>query len=87
MLAGGSFIKLDPGGITLVGQIKANGGGAPGMGEGAAPALPTLAQPAEGAPTGKPTRPGGANPPRPAPGEGGPTGALELLVDVVGGIP
>jgi type VI secretion system secreted protein VgrG len=33
--AGGSFIKLDPGGITLSGPIaKINAGGAPGKGSG-----------------------------------------------------
>ena len=39
--AAGSFIKLDAGGITLVGPIiKFNSGGAPGCGSGAAPVLP-----------------------------------------------
>ena len=39
--AAGSFIKLDAGGITLVGPIiKFNSGGAPGSGSGAAPVLP-----------------------------------------------
>jgi type VI secretion system secreted protein VgrG len=33
--AGGSFIKLDPSGITLVGpMVKINAGGAPGNGSG-----------------------------------------------------
>nr|WP_256573093.1 DUF2345 domain-containing protein [Pseudomonas sp. CC6-YY-74] len=33
--AGGSFIKLDPGGITLSGPlVKINAGGAPGKGSG-----------------------------------------------------
>ena len=45
--AGGSFIKLDPGGITLVGpQAKINAGGAPGKGSGIAikpPVLPGVA--------------------------------------------
>ncbi|MEX6502847.1 type VI secretion system Vgr family protein [Pseudomonas zhanjiangensis] len=39
--AAGSFIKLDAGGITLVGPvIKLNSGGGPGSGSGAAPILP-----------------------------------------------
>ncbi|MBU2138955.1 MAG: DUF2345 domain-containing protein, partial [Gammaproteobacteria bacterium] len=39
--AAGSFIKLDAGGITMVGPvIKFNSGGAPGKGSGAAPLLP-----------------------------------------------
>lgn len=39
--AGGSFIKIDPSGVTLVGpSIKINAGGSPGRGSGAAPILP-----------------------------------------------
>ena len=39
--AAGSFVKLDAGGITLVGPvIKINSGGGPGSGSGAAPILP-----------------------------------------------
>lgn len=39
--AGGSFIKLDPGGVTIVGaQVKINSGGAPGRGPGAHPVRP-----------------------------------------------
>jgi type VI secretion system secreted protein VgrG len=39
--AAGSFIKLDAGGITMVGPlIKMNSGGSPGKGSGAAPILP-----------------------------------------------
>ncbi|MDP3814825.1 type VI secretion system tip protein TssI/VgrG [Pseudomonas sp.] len=46
--AAGSFLKLDAGGITLVGpQIKFNSGGAPGNGSGAAPVLPGLAKAAD----------------------------------------
>uniref|UniRef100_UPI0003B38417 bacteriophage T4 gp5 trimerisation domain-containing protein n=1 Tax=Halopseudomonas pelagia TaxID=553151 RepID=UPI0003B38417 len=38
---GGSFVKLDPSGITLVGpSVKINSGGSPGAGSGAAPLLP-----------------------------------------------
>jgi type VI secretion system secreted protein VgrG len=46
--AAGSFIKLDAGGITLVGPvIKFNSGGAPGNGSGAAPVLPGMVKPAD----------------------------------------
>ncbi|VXC04098.1 hypothetical protein PSEUDO8Z_10001 [Pseudomonas sp. 8Z] len=45
---GGSFIKLDGGGATLVGPvIKVNSGGAAGNGSGAAPILPGAAKPAD----------------------------------------
>ncbi|PRB82258.1 type VI secretion system tip protein VgrG, partial [Pseudomonas sp. MYb185] len=38
---GGSFVKLDPSGVTLVGpSVKMNSGGSPGKGSGAAPRLP-----------------------------------------------
>nr|WP_298136556.1 type VI secretion system tip protein TssI/VgrG [uncultured Pseudomonas sp.] len=46
--AAGSFIKLDGGGITLVGPIiKFNSGGAPGSGSGAAPIRPGKVKPAD----------------------------------------
>jgi type VI secretion system secreted protein VgrG len=46
--AAGSFIKLDGGGITLVGPvIKFNSGGGPGNGSGAAPVLPGKVKPAD----------------------------------------
>ncbi|MFP6862292.1 type VI secretion system tip protein TssI/VgrG [Pseudomonas sp.] len=46
--AAGSFIKLDAGGITMVGPIiKINSGGAPGNGSGAAPILPGMVKPAD----------------------------------------
>ncbi|WP_079204195.1 type VI secretion system tip protein TssI/VgrG [Pseudomonas sp. CC6-YY-74] len=46
--AAGSFIKLDAGGITLVGPvIKFNSGGGPGSGSGAAPILPGKVKPAD----------------------------------------
>ncbi|MCC6075592.1 type VI secretion system tip protein VgrG, partial [Pseudomonas sp. GCM10022188] len=39
--AGGSFVKLDASGVTLVGPtVRINSGGAPGNGSGAAPILP-----------------------------------------------
>src|SRR5690554_3222272 len=41
--AGGSFIKLDPGGVTIVGaQVKINAGGSPGVGSGQAVETPLL---------------------------------------------
>jgi len=46
--AGGSFIKLDASGITMVGPlIRMNSGGSPGKGAGAAPVLPGKAKPAD----------------------------------------
>jgi type VI secretion system secreted protein VgrG len=46
--AGGSFIKLDAGGITKVGPvIRMDSGGSPGKGSGAAPALPGQVEPAD----------------------------------------
>tara|TARA_R110000850_G_scaffold274951_2_gene413260 strand:- start:3027 stop:3479 length:453 start_codon:yes stop_codon:yes gene_type:complete len=43
--AGGSFIKIDPSGVTLVGpSVKVNSGGSPGNGSGAAPLIPGLAK-------------------------------------------
>src|SRR5690606_20890192 len=39
--AGGSFIRITPAGVTLVGpSIRQNAGGSPGTGAGAAPKLP-----------------------------------------------
>jgi type VI secretion system secreted protein VgrG len=39
--AGGSFIKIDPSGVTINGaKIKLNSGGSPGSGSGARPLLP-----------------------------------------------
>src|SRR5690554_5374023 len=38
---GGSFVKLDPGGVTLVGpSVKMNSGGSAGQGSGARPLVP-----------------------------------------------
>ncbi|WP_128576430.1 type VI secretion system tip protein TssI/VgrG, partial [Pseudomonas sp. BAY1663] len=46
--AGGSFLKLDPGGVTLNGAaIKMNSGGTPGKGPGAKPILPGQTRPAD----------------------------------------
>ncbi|MDY0228188.1 MAG: type VI secretion system tip protein TssI/VgrG [Desulfomicrobium apsheronum] len=41
IMAGGSFIKLDPSGVTINGtKVKINSGGSPGSGSGARPLLP-----------------------------------------------
>lgn len=46
MKAGGSFIKVDPSGVKLVGPtIKMNSGGKPGTGTPSAPRLPELSKP------------------------------------------
>lgn len=46
--AAGSFIKLDAGGITMVGPlIRMNSGGSPGKGSGAAPIRPGQVMPAD----------------------------------------
>ncbi|HDY98939.1 MAG TPA: type VI secretion system tip protein VgrG, partial [Pseudomonas sabulinigri] len=53
LTAGGSFIKIDPSGVTLVGpNVKLNAGGAPGKGTGAVPALPKQAAAADTAEAG-----------------------------------
>uniref|UniRef100_UPI0038B58409 bacteriophage T4 gp5 trimerisation domain-containing protein n=1 Tax=Pseudomonas saliphila TaxID=2586906 RepID=UPI0038B58409 len=53
---GGSFVKLDPSGVTLVGpSVKMNSGGSAGKGSGAAPLLPGQAALAEAGQPGKPT--------------------------------
>ena len=42
--AGGSFIKIDPSGVTLVGpQVRVNSGGSPASGSGVSALLPTIA--------------------------------------------
>ena len=47
--AGGSFIKLDPSGVTIVGsQVRINSGGSPGSGSGQAVQPPALPRHAEG---------------------------------------
>ncbi|MCL6687148.1 type VI secretion system tip protein VgrG [Pseudomonas sp. R3.Fl] len=46
--AGGSFVKLDPGGVTLSGaEVMLNSGGSPGVGTPAAPLLPGPLQQAD----------------------------------------
>ncbi|MGR4066344.1 type VI secretion system Vgr family protein [Billgrantia sp. C5P2] len=47
--AGGSFVKLDPSGVTIVGsQVKINSGGSPGSGSGQAAQAPVLPREAVG---------------------------------------
>lgn len=54
--AGGSFIRLNPSGITIMGSmVKINEGGAPGSGTGASPACATQAIGVD--PSGKPIAP------------------------------
>ncbi|TWC41585.1 type VI secretion system secreted protein VgrG [Pseudomonas sp. SJZ079] len=82
--AAGSFIKLDAGGITMVGPIiKLNSGGGPGSGSEAAPVLPIIPKPADTAPVGEKTGKANVNPllPLASLGEQGPQ---QLIVDVWG---
>ena len=82
--AAGSFIKLDAGGITMVGPIiQLNSGGGPGSGSGAAPVLPVTPKPADTAPVGEKTGKANVNPllPLASLGEQGPQ---QLIVDVWG---
>ncbi|UIP32704.1 type VI secretion system tip protein VgrG [Stutzerimonas kunmingensis] len=82
--AGGNFIKLDGGGITMVGPlIRMNSGGAPGNGSGAAPIAPTLPKPADTAPVGEKIGTANLNP-LPASTEKGVKGPQQLIVDVWG---
>ena len=53
--ANGSFIKIDPSGVTLNGaSIKMNAGGSPGSGSGASPVLPGEVLAADSDVAGKP---------------------------------
>ncbi|UTW09694.1 type VI secretion system Vgr family protein [Pseudomonas benzenivorans] len=82
--AAGSFIKLDAGGITLVGPvIKINSGGRPGSGSGAAPILPIIPKPADTAPVGERTGKANINPLLPL-ASLGKQGPQQLIVDVWG---
>ncbi|MBU1459797.1 MAG: type VI secretion system tip protein VgrG [Gammaproteobacteria bacterium] len=82
--AGGSFIKLDASGITMVGPlIRINSGGAPANRSEAAPISPVLPKAADTAPVGEKTST--ANPNQlPAPTEKGAQGPQQLIVDVWG---
>ena len=58
LTAGGSFIKIDPSGVTLCDpQIRLNSGGAPGIGIPAAPVLPGSTQPTDADTAGEPLIP------------------------------
>src|SRR5690606_20707468 len=65
--AGGSFITLDAGGVTLVGaQVKLNAGGSAGKGSPAQPLAPSIPQ-ADTAPASVKHKPPVANTPAPTP--------------------
>ena len=82
--AAGSFIKLDAGGITMVGPlIRMNSGGSPGKGSGAAPVSPVLPKPADTAPIGEKTGKANINPQLPLASLGD-LGPQQLIVDVWG---
>ncbi|QIB52835.1 type VI secretion system tip protein TssI/VgrG [Pseudomonas sp. OIL-1] len=60
---GGSFVKLDPSGVTLVGPgVKMNSGGSAGSGSGAAPLLPEKPEGGEFAAAGDRTHGTASNP-------------------------
>ncbi|MEH6389657.1 MAG: type VI secretion system tip protein TssI/VgrG, partial [Pseudomonas profundi] len=60
---GGSFVKLDPSGVTLVGpSVKLNSGGSAGKGSGAAPLLPEKPEGGEFAAAGDRTHGTASNP-------------------------
>ena len=82
--AAGSFIKLDAGGITMVGPVvRVNSGGIPGKGSGAAPVSPVPPKPADTAPVGDKTGTANLNQLSP-PTEKGNKGPQQLIVDVWG---
>ncbi|MCC5884702.1 MAG: hypothetical protein JJU25_18950, partial [Halomonas sp.] len=84
--AGGSFLKLDPSGITIVGaQVKINSGGSPGSGSGQGAQPPELPQHAEGEEHGRIafSGQGPSQQARLVEAEG--LGERELLVDVTSG--
>ncbi|NHC09906.1 type VI secretion system tip protein TssI/VgrG [Stutzerimonas degradans] len=82
--AGGSFVKLDAGGVTLVGPVvRVNSGGTPGSGAGAAPIPPDLPKPADTAPVGEKTGTATINLPSLRSEKGG-KGSQQLIVDVWG---
>ena len=61
--AGGSFIKIDPSGVSLVGAgINMNSGGSPGSGSGAQPQMPMLPIEADQNNAGELTEPKQAEP-------------------------
>ncbi|EIK55064.1 Rhs element Vgr protein [Stutzerimonas stutzeri TS44] len=82
--AGGSFVKLDASGVTLVGPVvRVNSGGTPGSGAGAAPISPDLPKPADTAPVGEKTGTATINLPSLLPEKEG-KGPQQLIVDVWG---
>ncbi|MNJ55577.1 hypothetical protein D3C77_510790 [compost metagenome] len=82
--AGGSFVKLDAGGVTLLGPVvRVNSGGTPGSRVGAAPIPPDLPKPADTAPVGEKTGTATINLPSLLSEKGG-KGSRQLIVDVWG---
>ncbi|MEJ6654424.1 MAG: type VI secretion system tip protein TssI/VgrG, partial [Pseudomonas sp.] len=64
LTAGGSFIKIDPSGVTLVGpQVRMNSGGSPGKGSGASTLMPVIPGTADNDTTGEITQLPQANTP------------------------
>jgi type VI secretion system secreted protein VgrG len=54
LVGGGSFIKIDGGGVTMSGPaININSGGGPGSGTGAAPLMPGVLKQADADKAGK----------------------------------
>jgi type VI secretion system secreted protein VgrG len=65
--AGGSFVKVDAGGVTISGaEVKTNSGGAPGSGSGIAIKLPTPVTPVDADAAGKTLATAPVNSPLPA---------------------
>ncbi|MFI8223624.1 type VI secretion system tip protein TssI/VgrG [Pseudomonas sp. NPDC085632] len=63
LIGGGSFIKIDAGGVTMSGPvINMNSGGSPGSGTGAAPLLPGVVKQADADKAGKVLVPPMTNP-------------------------
>jgi type VI secretion system secreted protein VgrG len=84
--AGGSFIKLDPSGITIAGaQVKINSGGSPGSGSGQGAQPPELPRHAEGEEHSRVTFSGQGPSQRAQLVEAEGPGERKLLVDVTSG--
>lgn len=81
--AGGSFIKIDPSGVTVTGaNIRLNSGGSPAQGTPAEPVLPAL--PAHAALDSAGETTGGATPNAPPAESNQKSGLEQLIVDVWG---
>ena len=81
--AGGSFIKIDPSGVTITGaNIRLNSGGSPGQGTPAEPGLPALPAHAELDSAGETTGRAASN--LPVAESNQKTGLEQLIVDVWG---